>query len=179
MQLRQWYADAFVQDSFQMTRNTTIQIGLRYEYMSPLKDIRFANTNLVFKDGVPFVFIGGQQGYPEGLTNANKLKFAPRFGVSHNVPGHGIVLHSAFGIFFTPVDMNTWCNQRHNVPYVFPETQQSDNFTPPAALYANQLNFSQAVLGQTTVSFTGQDPHAPSQYIEQWSGSVEKSLGSR
>ncbi|HMG73439.1 MAG TPA: carboxypeptidase regulatory-like domain-containing protein, partial [Pyrinomonadaceae bacterium] len=67
MQLRQWYADAFVQDSFQMTRNTTIQIGLRYEYMSPLKDIRFANTNLVFKDGVPFVFIGGQQGYPEGL----------------------------------------------------------------------------------------------------------------
>src|SRR5438105_57617 len=177
MQLRQWYADAFVQDSFQMTRNTTIQIGLRYEYMSPLKDIRFANTNLVFKDGVPFVFIGGQQGYPEGLTNANKLKFAPRFGLSHNVPSHGLVYHSAFGIFFTPVDMNTWCNQRHNVPYVFPETQQSDNFTAPPALFANQLNFGQAVLGQTTVSFTAMDPHAPSQYIEQWSTSVEKSLG--
>jgi hypothetical protein len=33
------------------------------------------------------------------------------------------------------------------------------------------------VLGKTTVSFTGMDPHAPSQYIEQWSSSVEKSLG--
>lgn len=177
MQLRQWYADAFVQDSFQMTRNTTIQIGLRYEYMSPLKDIRFANTNLVFKDGVPSVFIGGQQGYPEGLTNANKLKFAPRFGISQNIPGHGIVLHAAFGIFFTPVDMNTWCNQRHNVPYVFPETQQSDNFTPAAGIVASHFNFAPAVLGTTTVSFAAFELNPPAQYIEQWSGSVEKSLG--
>ncbi|HET9710345.1 MAG TPA: carboxypeptidase-like regulatory domain-containing protein, partial [Pyrinomonadaceae bacterium] len=53
MQLRQWYADAFVHDSFQLTRDTTIQIGLRYEYMSPLVDIRFTNTNLTFQNGVP------------------------------------------------------------------------------------------------------------------------------
>jgi len=177
MQLRQWYVDAFVQDSFQMTRNTTIQIGLRYEYMSPLKDIRFANTNLIFKDGVPFVFIGGQQGYPEGLNYPNKLKFAPRFGFSHHMPNLGIVVHGAFGIFFTPVDMNTWCNQRHNVPYVFPETQQSDNFTPAAGIVASHLNFSPAVLGATTVSFAAFEVNAPAQYAEQWSGSVEKSLG--
>ena len=177
MQLRQWYVDAFIQDSFQMTRNTTIQIGLRYEYMSPLKDIRFANTNLVFKDGVPFVFIGGQQGYPEGLNYPNKLKFAPRFGFSHHMPNLGIVIHGAFGIFFTPVDMNTWCNQRHNVPYVFPETQQSDNFTPAAGIVASHLNFSPAVLGTTTVSFAAFEVNAPAQYVEQWSGSVEKSLG--
>jgi len=177
MQLRQWYADAFIQDSFQLNRNTTIQIGLRYEYMSPLRDIRFANTNLVFKDGVPSVFIGGQQGYPEGLTNPNKLKFAPRFGFSHHLPNLGIVVHGAFGIFFTPVDMNTWCNQRHNVPYVFPETQQSDNFTPGAGIVASHFNFAPAVLGTTTVSFAAFELNPPAQYIEQWSGSVEKSLG--
>jgi hypothetical protein len=177
MQLRQWYADAFIQDSFQVTRNTTLQIGLRYEYMSPLVDIRFTNTNLVFEDGVPRVFVGGQQGFPDGLTNSNKLNFAPRIGISHNIQQHGIVLHAAFGIFFTPVDMNTWCNQRHNVPYVFPETQQSDNFTPAAGVVASHLNFGPAVLGTTTVSFAAFELDAPPQYIEQWSGSVEKSLG--
>ena len=177
MQLRQWYADAFVQDSFQMTRNTTIQVGLRYEYMSPLRDIRYPNTNLVFQNGVPSVFIGGQQGYPEGLTNPNKLKFAPRFGISHHLPDQGLVLHAAFGIFFTPVDMNTWCNQRHNVPYVFPETQQSDNFTPSAGIVATHLNFAPAVLGVTTVSFAAFELNPSPQYIEQWSASVEKSLG--
>ncbi len=177
MQLRQWYADAFIQDSFQLTRNTTIEIGLRYEYMSPLVDIRFANTNLIFQDGRPFVFVGGQQGFPKGLMYSNKLNFAPRFGISHNIPSWGTVVHAAFGIFFTPVDMNTWCNQRHNVPYVFPETQQADNFTPPASLIASQFNFGTPVLGQTTVSFAAFDPNAPSQYIQQWSFSVEKSLG--
>jgi hypothetical protein len=177
MQLRQWYADAFVQDSFQVTRNTTIQLGLRYEYMSPLRDIRYANTNLVFKDGVPSVFIGGQQGYPEGLNYASKLRFAPRAGFSHNIPSRGIVVHAAFGIFFTPVDMNTWCNQRHNVPFVFPETQQSDNFTPAPGIVASHFNFAPAILGVTTVSFAAFEANAPAQYIEQWSGSTEKSLG--
>src|SRR5438105_3841413 len=177
MQLRQWYADAFVQDSFQLTRNTTIQAGLRYEYMSPLTDIRYANTNLVFQNGRPFVFVGGQLGYPKGLLYPNKLNFAPRFGVSQHVPRLGLVLHGAFGIFYTPVDMNTWCNQRHNVPYVFPETQQSDNFTPAVGVVATHFDFGQPVLGRTTVSFAAFDPHAPPQYIEQWSLSVEKSLG--
>ncbi len=177
MQLRQWYADAFVQDSFRLTHNTTVEMGLRYEYMSPLTDIRYPNSNLVFQNGSPFAFIGGQLGFPTGLKYSNKLNFAPRFGVSQNIPSLGTVLHGACGIFYTPVDMNTWCNQRHNVPYVFPETQQADNFTPPATLVASGLNFGQPVLGKTTVSFASLDLDAPSQYIEQWSASVEKSLG--
>src|SRR5258706_349295 len=178
MQLRQWYADAFVQDSFQLNRNTTIQLGLRIENMSTHNVIRYANTNLDLKDCVPFFFIGGQQGFPEGFNNSNKLNFAPRAGISHAIPSHGLVFHAAFGIFFTPVDMNTWCNQRHNVPYVFPETQQSDNFTPAAGIVASHFNFAPTVLGTTTVSFAAFEINAPPQYIEQWSGSVEKSLGS-
>jgi hypothetical protein len=100
-----------------------------------------------------------------------------RFGIAHHAPNSGLVFRAGFGIFFTPVDMNTWCNQRHNVPYVFPETQQADNFTPPATLVASGFNFGQPVLGRTTVSFASIELDAPSQYIEQWSTSVEKSLG--
>src|SRR6201987_4889991 len=61
MQLRQWYADGFVQDSFRVTRSTTVEMGLRYEYMDPLVDIGYTNTNLVFNNGpggAPSVFIG-------------------------------------------------------------------------------------------------------------------------
>jgi hypothetical protein len=71
--------------------------------------------------------------------------------------------------------LNTWCNQRHDVPYVFPITQQSDNFVPAPALAG--FNFPNPVLGKTVVSFTAFDPHSPAQYIEQWSTSVEKSVG--
>jgi Carboxypeptidase regulatory-like domain len=173
MQLRQWYADAFAQDSFQLTQNTTIVIGLRYEYMSPLVDLNYTNTNLTFQNGQPSVFVGGQQGFPKGLMYSKRLNFAPRLGIAHSIPRYGIVIHGAYGIFFTPVDMNTWCNQRHNVPFVFPETQQSDNFIP--AIFG--FDFAPAVLGRTTVSFAAFDPQAPSQYIQQWSFTVGKSLG--
>jgi hypothetical protein len=177
MQLRQWYADGFIQDSFRVSSTTTIEMGLRYEFMEPLVDISYTNSNLTFENGTPSAFIGGENGFPKGLKYPNPHNFAPRLGISKAFSDWGVVLHAAYGIFFTPVDMNAWCNQRHNVPYVFPETQQSDNFTPSASILATKLNFGHPVLGQTTVSFTAMDPHAPSQYIEQWSGSVEKSLG--
>jgi len=182
MNLRNWGWDAFAEDSWQITSTTTLNLGLRYEYTSPLYDLRSTNTNLVFQDGVPEPFIGGELGYPRGLMYANQHNFAPRIGVAKNLPRAGLVLHAAYGIFYTPVDQNTWCNQRHNVPYVFPETQQADNFTPPQALFDSGLNFGTPVLGNgplkpTTVSFTAFDPHAPAQYVQQWNAQLEKSFG--
>ncbi|HEY1215553.1 MAG TPA: carboxypeptidase regulatory-like domain-containing protein [Bryobacteraceae bacterium] len=173
MNLRQWYAQGYAQDTFRLSQNTTIDYGVRYEYMSALVDIRYTNSNLTFAaDGTPSVFIGGQNGYPQGLMYPAKTDFAPRLGISHSVPGLGLVLHGAYGVFFTPVDMNTWCNQRHNVPYVFPETNQSDNFTPSITTF----NFNPAVLGTTVVSFTGMQTNPSPQYIQQWSASLEQRL---
>ena len=175
MNLRQWYADGFAQDTWRITPSTTINYGIRYEYMSPLWDVTYTNSNLIFNNGVPSPFIGGQNGYPRGLMYPNRANFAPRLGLAQSFPSLGLVWHVAYGVFFTPVDMNTWCNQRHNIPYVFPETAQSDNYTPNAAI-AN-YNFAPAVLGKTVVSFTGMSLHASPQYIQQWSTSLEKSLG--
>ena len=182
MDLKNWGADAFIEDTWQVNSATTLNIGLRYQYSSPLYDDRYTNTNLVFNDGVPSVFIGGQNNYPRGLLYSNKHNFAPRLGFARQIHRFGLVLHGAYGIFFTPVDGNTWCNQRHNVPYVFPETQQADNFTPPAALFNTGFNFGTPILGTgalpaTTVSFTAFDPHAAAQYIQQWNTYLEKSLG--
>ncbi len=182
MNLRNWGWDGFAEDSWQVTPTTTLNLGLRYDYTSPLYDLDNTNTNLIFQNGVPSVFIGGQHGYPKGLMYANRHNFAPRLGIAKNLPGPGLVLHAAYGIFYTPVDQNTWCNQRHNVPYVFPETQQADNFTPPAALFTSGLNFGTPVLGQgtlpaTTVSFTAFDPHSrPSTFSSGMPGS-KRALG--
>jgi len=181
MNLRNWGSDAFVEDSWKITPTTTLNLGVRYEYANPLYDKDNTNTNLIFQDGTPSVFVGGQNGYPKGLMYANTHNFAPRIGLAKSLPNQGLVFHTSYGIFFTPVDLNTWCNQRHNVPYVFPETQQADNFTPPAALFNTGMNFGTPVLGTgplpaTTVSFTAFDPHSPAQYVQQWNASVQKSL---
>jgi len=173
MQLRQWYADGYAQDAWRVTPTTTLTYGLRYEFMSPLVDLDYANSNLDLSSGVPQVFIGGQNGYPRGLMYANHTNFAPRLGLAQYLPRLGVVAHIAYGIFYTPVDMNTWCNQRHNVPYVFPETAQSDPYIDSI----KTLNFPTPVLGTTAVSFTSVQLHAQAQYIQQWSTSLEKQLG--
>jgi hypothetical protein len=183
MNLRNWGTDAFVEDSWKVTSTLTLNLGLRYEYTNPLYDKNNTNTNLIFNDGTPSVFVGGQNGYPKGLMYANERNFAPRFGLAKSLPNQNLVIHASYGIFFTPVDQNTWCNQRHNVPFVFPETQQADNFTPPAALFTSGMNFGTPVLGvgalpATTVSFTAFDPYSPAQYAQQWNASVQKSLDS-
>ncbi|MDR3676171.1 MAG: carboxypeptidase regulatory-like domain-containing protein, partial [Acidobacteriota bacterium] len=175
MNLRQWYADGFVQDNWRVTGNTTLNVGVRYEYMSPLTDIQAdkRGSNLTFQNGVPYIFIGGQEGTPAGLLYTRKLNFAPRVGLTHAFQGKfPFVMRAGYGVFFTPVDMNTWCNQRHNVPFVFPQTQQSDNYTPSLTGF----NFAPPVLGSTVVSFTAFDPHSQSQYVQQWSYSLQKTL---
>ena len=173
MNLHQWYANGYGQDAWRLTSTTTLTYGLRYEFMSPLIDVDYTNSNLDLSSGTPQVFIGGQNGYPRGLMYANKTNFAPRLGLAQSLPRLGLVAHLAYGIFYTPVDMNTWCNQRHDVPYVFPETAQSDPYIPSIAT----LNFPTPVLGTTAVSFTALQLHAPAQYVQQWSASLEKQVG--
>ncbi len=173
MNLRQWYADGYAQDTWRITPTTTLDYGLRYEFMSPLVDIRYTNSNLDLSSGTPRVFIGGQNGYPRGLMYPNMARFAPRVGLAQSLPRLGMVVHLAYGIFYTPVDMNTWCNQRHNVPYVFSETSQSDPYIPSIATF----DFPDPVLGSTVVSYTALQLHAAPQYIQQWSFSLEKQLG--
>ena len=173
MNLRNWSANAFAQDTWRLTPSTTLDFGLRYEVETPLSDVSQPWSNLIQQDGKLVAFIGGQNGMPRGLMYSNKLRFAPRVGIAQRFKDSGIAFRAAYGIFYTPVDMNTWCNQLHNVPVLFPITQQSDNFTPQISGFS----FPQPVLGKTVVSFATFDPHAPSQYVQQWSASLQKSLG--
>jgi hypothetical protein len=79
------------------------------------------------------------------------------------------VVRGGYGLFYGQGDMNTWCNQVHNVPFVFPETQQSDNFIPAIT----RIGFAPAVLGTTTVAFVGLDPRGRSAYTSQYSLTFE------
>ncbi|MHB1840635.1 MAG: TonB-dependent receptor [Acidobacteriaceae bacterium] len=175
MSLRSWFADAYAEDQWRIATNTTLNYGLRYEYTSPLWDSHYTNSNLDISSGTPVAFIGGQENYPNSLTFANDLDFAPRFGVAQNIPRLRMVVRGAYGIFDTPVDYTTWCDARHNVPLVFPETDQGDNYTPNPAIAG--FNFSPAVLGKTVVSYASFSLHPSPQYVEQWNLAIEKSLG--
>src|SRR5260370_8375624 len=64
MNLRHWGYDAFAENSWQISSTTTVNIGLRYEYTSPLYDRRNTNSTLLFQNTAPQVLLARQQHHP-------------------------------------------------------------------------------------------------------------------
>ena len=169
MHMRNTVIGTYVQDDWRVLKNLTFNLGVRYELVTPLHEVTKPLVNIDFVNGQPVVYIAGQSGYSDGIQDIDKNNFAPRVGFAYSPWNQRFVVRGGFGIFFGQGDMNTWCNQVHNVPVVFPETQQSDNFTPAIT----QIGFNPAVLGKTVTSFTGMDPHGRSAYTEQYSLTLE------
>lgn len=174
MNMRQTGVDTFVQDEWRVRRDVTLNLGIRYEFQTPLHDVRKILTNLVWGDnGQPQAFVGGQQGYPAGLIYADSNNFAPRVGVSYSPGGGRSVIRGGYGLFYEYPEMNLWCNQVHNVPLVFPEIVQSSNTIPAM----QGFGFDPAVLGRTLVAFTAIDPHGRTPLIQQGSFNVQRQVG--
>lgn len=173
MNMRQTGYEAFIQDDWRVSTHLSLNVGLRYEYATPLRDARKILTNLTWIDGKPWAYAGGQQGYPEGLAYPDRNNFAPRIGASYNPGGGRYVMRAGYGGFYAYPEMTLWCNQVHNVPLVFPEIRSSNNFVPSLSGF----DFDDPVLGRTLVGFTALDPHWQIPFIQQASGSIERQVG--
>ncbi len=173
MNMRQTGVDGFVQDEWRVRSDVTLNLGLRYEFQTPLHDVGKILTNLVWDGAQPMAFVGGQQGYPKGLIYADKNNFAPRIGISFSPGAQRSVMRAGYGIFYEYPEMNLWCNQVHNVPLVFPEIVQSNNITPAM----EGFGFDPPVLGQTLVAFTAMDPYSRTPMIQQTSANYQRQVG--
>ena len=173
MNMRQTGYEVFVQDDWRVGRHFTINAGVRYEYVTPLQDARKILTNLIWIDGKPKAYVGGQAGYPKGLTYPDRNNLAPRVGLSFNPQGGHYVVRAGYGGFYAYPEMNLWCNQVHNVPLVFPEIQASNPFIP--SIFG--MGFDPPVLGRTLVGFTAIDAHWQVPFIQQASVGVERQFG--
>jgi Carboxypeptidase regulatory-like domain/TonB dependent receptor len=104
-QLSQWaYAFSF-QDDWRITRKVTLNLGLRYDYASPMAD----SNNLLggFDPNVGMEQVGQQI---KSLYNGDHKNFAPRFGIAWDLSGKGTtVIRAGAGIIFnTLLPMQTF-----------------------------------------------------------------------
>ncbi|HEV8039290.1 MAG TPA: TonB-dependent receptor, partial [Bryobacteraceae bacterium] len=97
---RQGYRDkffsAYAQDDFKVTRNLTINFGLRYDYGNPLEELR--NRVSTFRPGeqstvFPTAPVGlvfpGDPGISRSTYSPDRKNFGPRFGLAWDPTGKG------------------------------------------------------------------------------------------
>ena len=98
---REWQFGWYAQDRWQISRNLTLNIGLRYE-LYPL--MTRASTGIERYDPTTNqVYLGGRGNVPEnaGMTVSHKL-FAPRVGLAYRL-NDKTVIRAGYGLNFDPL----------------------------------------------------------------------------
>lgn len=94
---QQAYA-AFVQDDFKVSRNVTANMGLRYEYTTPMYGHgQYVNINFDPSTGQLYPATGSDP-YAQ---NTDKNNVAPRLGLAWQVKPDKYVLRAGYGIFYS------------------------------------------------------------------------------
>jgi len=106
-----WTSTAgFVQDDWRLTTKVTLNLGLRYEYKSPLKEATNLWAN--FDPNSPTGLVQQGQGGAGTIWKPDHRDFSPRVGFAYDMTGKGTtVVRGGFGIMYSSFSAVMWMNQ--------------------------------------------------------------------
>ena len=164
----------YAADDFKISRNLTLNLGLRWAYTSPLveKDDRQANFNLTNAQ----IQLAGRDGNSRALYDPYYNGWEPRLGFAYR-KGERWVFRGGYGI--TQYMEGTGANQRLtlNTPFFF-ESQISYDRTSGPGTFATGFEGLQA-LDRPSGQLRAWDPDIRPQLTNQWNLFGEYLLGSR
>lgn len=176
----------FVQDDWKVTRELTLNYGLRYEFVGPATAIKQDRGNVY-----GFDFRTGKQLFPtlgqirNSIVSPDYKNFAPRFGFAYNpkwMPS--VAIRAGAGIYYDQTQMNevqfttngppAYTQQNRNATgRGLPEFEFGRNTLPVVVVPPVDANYV-TPLG-TNLFATELDGRKPRMYM--WTMSIQKSLG--
>ena len=184
----------YAQDDFKVSRKLTLNLGVRYEFISMPKERRDAQATFNIatgtldiangrKDPLPpsfFSQIPVNRNAPRQLVPQDRNNFAPRVGFAWQLTPK-TVIRSGYGIFYSSYEAGPLSipNPGNNPPFYQESNWNKVNFTTPNPIV------SQLSRGLPLNAFT--DPIAPSlfsidpnfrdPYVQHWNFGIQRNLG--
>ena len=160
---QQWNVIPYIQDDWKVTRNLTLNLGLRYDYYGAPAD---ANGHSNIYD------VATNTNHP-GTFHQEYLTLAPRFGFAYAL-GRGMALHGGYGIYYSPFQYNQLQFMMINEPnfYLQLNTYTVANPTPVTGTFVATPSLSAEA--PFTIQLNMKTP-----YVQQWNLAIQKSIGSQ
>jgi hypothetical protein len=165
-----WRNGFFVNDTWQASRNFTLNLGLRYELNTPIQTYAGLASMLAedLETIIPTTF--PSKGFK--FTEPNYKDFGPRLGATYRL-GEKTVVRAGFGIYYNPNQMNSFTFLTNNPPLAAVTTYTSDPANPTLS-FSNPTGPVGPAGRPDMISPTRELPNARK---DQWSFDVQHDLG--
>jgi hypothetical protein len=117
---RTHYYAAFIQDDWKVKPNLTVNLGLRYEFFSPLSETNGLTTNLFLGSGFSTGLLDASVQPVSQLYKPDRNNFSPRVGFAWAPDKYNnqVVVRGGFGVAYDRIPETLLLNSRQNPPFV-------------------------------------------------------------
>jgi hypothetical protein len=186
---RQGSYGGFIMDDWKATPRLTLNLGLRYDYTSPIVEVHDEQANFDFATGeivVPDVSkvtnpgkFKFRQGNNRALVDSDKLNFAPRVGFAW-VPfaGGKMVIRGGYGIYYSAQEYRTAGGNQlaYNIPFYI-ESFFVSSVNSNAAKIKVSTGFPSQDLNQVVdVAVVSADTRLKSPYYQHWNFNIQREV---
>ena len=178
--------DAFVTDDWRMRSSLTLNIGVRWEYNSPITELygRLANMDVIPGFTAVTSVLGlsptgtlTKQGYPASLVHPDKNNIAPRIGLSWRpFSASSMVVRAGYGVYYdTSIYQSIASRMAQQAP--LSKSFQLNSKDAPLTL-ATGLIVPPSLINdpKITAPTFGVDPDFRVGYAQNWQVSVQRDL---
>jgi hypothetical protein len=180
---RHWVSMFFVQDDWKVSSRLSLNLGLRYDFITPAMEAANRQTNFIPAGTGSLVFAKDGSLEERGLVKPDKNNFAPRAGFVYKVNDQTLV-RGGYGIFYNLFDRVGSEDQLSlNVPGLINNTVTSSNTAPlfllqngfPAG-FLNPPSLDPAVGDLKRIRLRAVDHNAPKTMLQQASIGFQREL---
>ncbi len=168
---RTYSLNYFVQDDWRVRPNLTLNLGLRWEYNSPVID-KYNHLGTFDPSVSGNIRVSTPQ--KQDLYEVSKKQFAPRIGIAYTPFGPKTVFRAGYGIFWDDKLLNIHLTPALSPPFLIPLNFNPSTNGVPNIDIANPFG-GQAATGGFAASTWLENPFRNG-YVQQWSFNIQREL---